>query len=397
VYLQNPYLKEITMSSTNPVRLVLEGVPKIGFYEGGPRCPEDICLPSVLRALTEYLGDTDYGCKHCQALKPGCPVSCSYSFFTGVSGAAFYFSWKEGWHGDNQASFYLDSDPAAMEKNAFKALGYSFEWLTREQGSDHQARFLERIAESLLRGMPVISYGVIGPPEAGLITGYDEDGEVLLGWSFFQGIEPGIEVEPSGYYRKRDWAKNLVSLLIIGEKSPRPPLKETFHAALQFGLKVTRTPMVRPEPDAPEWYQHRHNGLAAYTAWAEHLLRDEDFLTDDESVLQQRCQVHTDVVGLVAEARWYGSQFLVEMTNHVDSHVHRDAIEDILHAAALYAGEHMLMWQLWDMAGGIGNPQAWRKIVDPVVRRQMVPVILAARQKDAQAAEHLERALANWH
>ena len=35
--------------------------------------------------------------------------------------------------------------------------------------------------------------------------------------------------------------------------------------------------------------------------------------------------------------------------------------------------------------------------IDPAVRRQMVPVIHAARQKDAQAADHLEQALANWH
>jgi hypothetical protein len=151
--------------------------------------------------------------------------------------------------------------------------------------------------------------------------------------------------------------------------------------------------MVRPEADAPEWYRKRHNGIAAYTAWAEHLLRDEDFPADDEATLRAHHQVHNDAVGQVAEARWYGSQFLVGMTDHVDTHVHRDMIEDLLHAAALYAGEHELMWKIWDLAGGIGNPEAYRKLADPTVRRQIAQVVLQARDKDAQAADHIEQAL----
>ena len=37
-----------------PVRCVLEGVPRVHFYEGGPRCPDGISFPSVMRALMEY-------------------------------------------------------------------------------------------------------------------------------------------------------------------------------------------------------------------------------------------------------------------------------------------------------------------------------------------------------
>jgi hypothetical protein len=181
-------------------RMVLENVPRVNFYEGGPRCPEDICLPSVLRAIMEYLDDPDYGCNKCPSRTPNCKVPCSYSFFVGVTGAGFFLSWKDGWHGDNTAAFYLDADATAMEKRSFKALGYSFEWLIPDQ----RDQFISPIADSLQRGMPVISYGIIGPPEAGLITGYDEGGEVILGWNFFQNFEPGIEKEPSGYYRKRD-------------------------------------------------------------------------------------------------------------------------------------------------------------------------------------------------
>ncbi len=67
---------------------------------------------------------------------------------------------------------------------------------------------------------------------------------------------------------------------------------------------------------------------------------------------------------------------------------------DLLHAAACYAAEHELMWKLWSLAGGNGCPDAWRKFADPDVRRRMVPIILQAKQKDAQAADYVASALA---
>lgn len=378
---------------TKPARFVLKDVPRISFFSGGPRCPEDICLPSVLRAITEYTGDPDYGCNRCPGKQLIYKIACSYAFFVGVTGASFYLSWKDGWHDDNVAPWYLDVDAGAMEKQAFTAMGYSFKFIKDEEGKNNQEYYLQCIDASLKRGLPVVSYGVFGPPEAGLITGYDEGGDVLIGWNFFQGVEPGAEFEPSGYYRKRNWAKDIRSLLVIGDKGERPSLKDTYRLALEFGRKVTKTPIVRPEPNAPECYRQRHNGLAAYSAWAEHILRDEDFMIKDEAVLKQQYGVHNNVVGTLAEARWYGSQFLIGMTAHTDTAVHRDAIEDILHAAALYAGEHELMWKLWDLAGGIGNPDGWKKLVNSGVRHQMAPIIIQAREKDVQAVEHLERAL----
>ncbi len=65
-------------------------------------------------------------------------------------------------------------------------------------------------------------------------------------------------------------------------------------------LTVTRVPMVRSEEDAPDWYRGRANGLAAYDAWAAHLLRDEDF-PEDEAVLRQRHDIHNCAVGTVAK------------------------------------------------------------------------------------------------
>jgi hypothetical protein len=118
-----------------PDRVVLEGVPRVHFYDGGKRCPEDIILPSVMRAVLEYLGEADYGCKHCLAQNPECKVLCTYSFLVGVSGAASYLSWKEGWHGGNPDISYMSDDAGAPERYIFRAIGYAFEWVVKEEGA----------------------------------------------------------------------------------------------------------------------------------------------------------------------------------------------------------------------------------------------------------------------
>jgi len=174
----------------------------------------------------------------------------------------------------------------------------------------------------------------------------------------------------------------------------KPALKDTCRDALRWMLQVARTPMVRPEPDAPEWYQHRHNGLAAYDAWAEHLLRDREWPADDEAALRAHHQIHNDAVGTVAEARWCGSLFLAQVVEGFEAGPGRPGRQaEILHAAACYAAEHDLMWEVWELAGGISNPEAYRAMADPGVRRAMVDVVRQARDQDAQAVEHIERSL----
>ena len=378
---------------TIPKRFVLEGVPKVGFYQGDPRCPEDIAFPAVMRSLLEYLGESDYGCKHSTSFKPGCAVSCAYSFMLGVCGAAFFLSWRPGWHMDNSQITYMSDDPAAPYRRALDSVGYGWDHIGKDEGHD-EGFFRGRILESLReKGRPVIAFGIIGPPESCIITGYDEAGDVLIGWSFFQNdpaFNAGVELEPSGCFRKRDWFAGREGLLVISEKHDKPPLGEVYREALSWDLQVARTPRVTA-------YGHeRFTGLAAYAAWAEHLARDDQFPADNEALLRERYQVHDQVVGSVAEARWYGCQFLIGMTERVDAGVHRDTIEELLHAAACYSGEHELMWRLWDLAGGLGNPEGFRRAADPSLRREMASLVLQSRDKDARAADHLERALARW-
>ncbi len=361
-------------------RLVLDGVPKVCFYDG-TRCPEDVPFPSCLRACLEYFGE-NRGCNHVPDRDPQWPCGCAYAYLLGTTGAGFRFLWKSGWHGDNVDILVMAEDTMEPFRRGFASVGYAFEALSKEGGPDDEEWFRASIRASLSAGKPVIGFGVIGPPECCLVTGYDEGGDVLIGWSFFQGMcdfNPEGEFEPDGTFRKRRWFQNTPGLLVIGEKTPRPPCGEVYREALRWGLTVMRTADVKG----------RAAGHAAYDAWAEHMLRDEDFATDDYAVLNDRYMAYFDATGTIAEGRWYVNLFLQQIAGCEPA-----MAEDLNQAAACFRAEHDMMWEIWNLAGGNGWTEAHvRKLAEPETRRAMIPVILRARDKDIEAAAHTERAL----
>ena len=67
------------------------------------------------------------------------------------------------------------------------------------------------------------------PPEAAIVAGYDQGGHVLVGWSFFQQdpeFSAGLEFEPAGYFRKRDWITDV-------PPSMRGSLGDEFRASIE--------------------------------------------------------------------------------------------------------------------------------------------------------------------
>lgn len=378
-------------SPHGPTRVVLESVPRVSFdlprfavVDGVKRSPEGVPFPSCLRAYLEFTGE-DYGSKTIIAHGSAWRLDNTYVYLMGTSGAAFRLNWKPGWHLDNPAIFLMSDDPATPFRRGLEAVGSAYEIVHKEEGRDNEAYFRSRIIESIRdKGRPVLAHGVTGPPEDCIIAGYDENGGVLIGWSFFQDFpefNAGVEFEPCGYFRKRNWFKDTWSLIVIGDKQERPPLGDIYSEALKWAVKVVRTPVT---------YGDRHNGLAAYAAWSEALLRDDDFPADQMPVLRERYQVHDDAVGTVAEGRWYAAQFLRQM-----AHDEPAMKEELVVAAACYEAEHDLMWQIWGLVGGLGrSDEQINKLAEPEVRRQVAAVILESRDKDADAADNIEQALA---
>ncbi|MCE5237824.1 hypothetical protein LLH23_04970 [bacterium] len=374
-------------------RLVLDGVPRVGFYydtqereDTRARCPEDMPFPSCLRACLEYLGD-GLGCHAIRQHNPRWGIGCGYAYLMGVTGIAFQLSWADGWHPDNAATWLIGNDPGEVFRRAFAAVGYETTGVThgdlRRDGDDNDAIARQHIIQSIRdRGRPVIANGVIGPPEECLIAGYDEGGDVLIGWNFFQhhpDWSADLEFEPNGMFRKRHWFADTWSLMLIGDRTEQPDRKRVYREALEWDLDVMRTPT----------RMGRHNGIAAYDVWAEHLLRDEDFATDDLAALRDRFMTEHAAVSSVAEGRWYAAIFLAQAA--LDSGLNPSALYA---AASCCAAESDLMMRVWGIVGGLGfEEREVRQLVDGEARRRIIPLVHEARDREAEAAEHIEKAL----
>lgn len=378
-----------------PERLVLENVPQVAFYGGGKRCPEDICWPSALRAALEYLGDPQVGCNACRthAADGDMHLGCSYALHLVTSGLAFQQLWRPGdWEYADDVP-RMTPEPLGPYRHALEAMGYSFEVLANPATTNplalqpalapagDEAAFRSRIAESLRAGRPVVALGVVGPPESGLVAGYDEGGDVLIGWSFFQGfpeMNDGVAFEPNGQYRVRNWYPKTAAIIILGERGERPPLKDTLRAAYRRAVALVRT---------EDLYGYL-GGLAAFEAWAE-AMEDDANWPEDAAVRRARYDRHQTTVGNVAEGRWYAA---VAIAAHAMACDEIAAPEQLLAAASCYARMHRLMWDVWGCAGGIGGDDA--KVAQgttPEARRRIAALLREARDADAAAAEHLER------
>jgi hypothetical protein len=335
------------ISTSYPSRLILDGVPRAGFnVHLSP-------FPGSLYAVLEYLGD-----RH------------DYDYLMGVTGAAFRRLWNRDDGGNVDLSFFRDP-PFRL---VFDALGY--EW--RMVPADKDA-MLAAIKESLSRGIPLISFGIIGPPEAGIVTGYDQDGAVLYGWSYFQ---------PDGnrYYEKSDWfetqAKSAVGgLIVIGNRKPSTPSQhDVLVTSLEWAIDLECT------SNRPEIPSHV-SGLSAYDGWADGLDADADFPPDRPDVMEQRAMIHGDQCIMVEERR-DAARFLRRIK--ADAPPAAGNLED---AAALYDEVADLGGKLWPWADG-SHQGAMKPLADPSTRRELARHVRAARDKEAPAVVCLQKALA---
>lgn len=361
-------------------RRVLEGVMRVGFYRGGDQCPEDIPFPSCLAAYLRYVGE-DYPWLPLHAHNMEWRLNYANVHILGVSGMAFGLLWREGWHMDN-TDMMMVADPREVIRRSFASVGYGYEIVHQTGALEDEALYRTRIMASIDAGRPALAFGVVGPPECALITGYDEGGEVLIGWSYFQDdpeFNTGLTFEPNGCFRKRDWFRDTLSLIVVGERLADHDPYRGDREALEWALQVARTPEV----------MGRHAGPAAYTAWAAQINDDEALATADVDVLRQRHEVHNAAVGVLAECRAWAAQFLWHMVGREPA-----MAADLERAADRYMAQHDLMWEVWDLVGGNGHPEAYIRFAEPEVRRQIAAIILRCRTLDEEAAGDLERALA---
>ena len=355
-----------------PERVLLEDVPYIGFDAQRTGGLEGFPFPAAMRATMQFLGED-----------PG----YDYDFHAGTSGAAFGLVWHttRWFYSGDLSDLAVSTGWSEPIRRAFDAVGYTCEVIPMADGPENEALFRQRVIECIHgQGRPLLASGVVGPPCCTLVTGYDEGGDILVGWSYFQampGHGPAAEFEPTGQFRKRAWHPDTWAPIAIGDKREPPPLAQAYRQALQWAVEVVRTPRVLD----------RHAGLPAYIAWSEDLLRDEDFPEEDPGVLMERLDCHFGAASVTAEGRMLAARFVRRVAEHEPA-----MAGPLERAAACYDAISELMMRVFELQGGFDphDERIARTLAKPGVRRQMVPLIREARDRDAEAVECIEQALA---
>jgi hypothetical protein len=231
---------------------ILKGVPKAHYGAFGGITPFPICLKSV----SDYLGD-----------------ELDYTFAIVACGGAFRFAWNTTMlDGGNVDISHTYNDTELPYRFGVTALGRDFKMLWREgnglgkPGNGTKDDFKVFIKEQIDMGKPLISLGPIGPPETGIITGYKDNGDTLLGWSLFQWDESTFSDE--GYYITDKWweADCFFGVMALGDIiTSRKDTKQIVQNAV-FALEG------RQEGKYAK-------GIAAYEPWKNALLnaKESDF------------------------------------------------------------------------------------------------------------------------
>ncbi len=338
----------------------------------------------------------------------------SYTLLMGVTGAAFHLAWNtEVWDGGNQSTLTIGEDPIEHIRRAFRAAGWdpyvvgNRTWREMDDTTpgapqrtsiyqrpdyfgDHvdfgdEARFRQILIDNLrYKRYPVLAYGVQLLPECGIVFGYDEGGDVLIGWNHFQGFEENLAqgklgFEPDGAFRKRDWYPDTAGLVTFAYKSPRPSLAETCRSALGWAVSVTRTPRFR------RW----HNGLAAYDAWARALENDADFDGVSDEDLGIRLMCHNDALGSACDGRADAARFLRLAAGALP-----DKAAALTAAAGVYDAEVRTLVKLVDVLGGYGHdPEVAERLRRPDTRARLAAIIREAKGQEEAAIAWVEQAL----
>jgi hypothetical protein len=341
-------MTDLPSASNDPGgRVVLEGVPRIGYHLH--LCP----FPGSLFACMQYIGDP-----------------CSYDFLMAVSGGAFRRFWNRD-DGGNVDLMYLKPEPY---QRVFRALGYAYDVV----GTDDKAALITALKRSIAKGRPALGFGIIGPPECDIVAGYDRGGEVLIGFSYFQDSSIQGYYERDTWYERAAWASG-IGFIVLGAKGSRPSERDVLVSTLEWAVDLARTPVRPGRPD-------HSTGLAAYEGWAAGLEIDADYPRDNAEVLRTRVMVHGDQA-MMLEDRRSAARYLRGMVEKAP-----EAAEDLNAAAGLYDQVVDQMGGLWLWGSNMG-PEVGQALVDRETRCGISRHIRAARDFEARAVQRVEKAL----
>jgi hypothetical protein len=325
----------------------------------------------------------------------GLAVNPVHVAFVAMTGDAFMHQWFTTVHRDPKvaAELYLP-DPSAMYKRALGAAGVSCEVFAapRPPGADARLRPLnvpdlrERVLACLVdRKMPVIAGGIPEANQLMVVTGFEDGGDTLVGWSA-EGGRDGITFKAADQKKATDWVGKVHLVVITTGRQPRPSERETVAQTLAEAERQMRQDQIGLVRTGP----------AFFDAWADAMEAGDTprlsmFDPSSASPEQRRRWLVRPTAWDVDERSMYAAMYLRRAAE-----VYPEAAEELGAARASVAEVSAAANQVYHMMGlapGDSPPPAGTGVDDPEKRKQAAELIRGCKASWIEAADHLAAAL----
>ena len=267
--------------------VTLYGVPKVHYGAFGGCTP----LPIAMKAAANYMG-----------------IALDYTEAIVNCGMAFRLTWNETcWDGGNVGDIWTFDDPSKVFRYAIESLGCEYNLIGRASKTK-KTEFVDFIKAKINSGIPVIARGVIGPPEAGIITGYRDNGDTLLGWSVFQDYQEfagNARFDASGYYITDAWWENKDTNAVMSYSEP---------TGERFSVKTVIENAI--EVMTPRKKRNNAKAGYAYDAWKKAILDESQFKKDMISTLLiERLMCQGDAMDCLVDGRKNASLYFKKLAD----------------------------------------------------------------------------------
>lgn len=347
-----------TMMEQNKNNTILYGIRKIehGAYDSNTMFP--ICV----KAVSEYLGD-----------------DVSYAYLMAATGAAFRLVWnQEEWDLSNIDIYHTLKESNDIYQYGAKALGREFSFLGREKGTSKK-EFAAFIKTAVAKGYPIIALGIIGPPEPCIVAGFESDGDVVMGWNFFQNdpeFSNAVDIMDNGYFRCEAWWENTdtQAVMYIGEK------KDHFYTAKEI-VKMALTVMEAREENTYA------KGIRAYQAWKNMLLQEKWFVNGSTfDNLFSKLLVQNDAMECLHDGRKWAAKYFEELANQYENSEKAFCMD----IAGSFEKVSAIAGEMKSLIGDWNDTERMQKnFGDRLIRERLGELIDAAERRDRQAYEKM--------
>ena len=347
-----------------PDSCLLYGVPKVYYGRNVDGQMQLTPFPMCLQAVLNYMGQ-----------------NINYSQIMAASGAAFRMRFDtKGWNMGAADIIFTYRENTKPFELAFKAAGRNFKIIEEPDKSRSKTAYLAHIKAELDCGRPLIALGVVGPPEACIVTGYQNNGETLLGWSLFQGGGPfdeNLKTHETGYFIREKWWENTEAIMSIGEEvGTLTPVKEILENALMLMTKENISTYNGSRPF--------YGGQAAYEAWAK--IVEDDMLYTEGTDMFQVVTAHQEQEMMLAEGRGKAAAYISSLAEQYPV-----MSQDFDACSRLFKEAFECVQKMQEARSGRNDEKTQNKFREKQTRLEIASIIRQAAKYEKKTCTILEK------